>query len=247
VSAPTTGISLTKRTENAENALVNLLKTELDKGNDLGEITAQIILAIDFSYSMSERYRNREVQELVERALALALAGLDDDGEIQVFFFDDRSYKPITVNASNYTTVVDDFVRTHSMGGTDYLPTIRDILKLTTTGTGMLKKGKAMAHPDNPPVFVLFITDGQTGNQDQIRHAIYTSADKSVFWQFLGLGYVPAFLEELDQMQGRFLDNANVADCNDSKALSDEAFYKLVTQEFFPKYLPAARAKGILK
>jgi hypothetical protein len=64
-------ISLEKRTENATTAVISLLKEEQAKGNDLGDLTAQVILALDFSVSMDGRYKNHEVQELVERSLAL--------------------------------------------------------------------------------------------------------------------------------------------------------------------------------
>jgi Mg-chelatase subunit ChlD len=100
-------ISLEKRTENAQGAIISLLKKEQARGNDLGELTAQVVLALDFSGSMDGRYRNREVQDLVERALALSLSGLDDDGDIQTFFFHDGVFPPEVVNERNYQGFVD--------------------------------------------------------------------------------------------------------------------------------------------
>ena len=79
-------ISLKKRTTDAEKEVINMLKTALDRGVDLGEVCMQFVVVIDASTSMENRYRNHEVQQLVERVLALSLSGLDDDGKIQVFF-----------------------------------------------------------------------------------------------------------------------------------------------------------------
>ena len=68
-------VSLEKRTADAEASVVSLLKREQARGIDLGELVAQVEIAIDFSVSMRHRYRSGEVQTVVERALALSLTG----------------------------------------------------------------------------------------------------------------------------------------------------------------------------
>ncbi|MCA9338239.1 VWA domain-containing protein [Candidatus Saccharibacteria bacterium] len=231
-------ISLEKRTENAQGAIISLLKKEQARGNDLGELTAQVVLALDFSGSMDGRYRNREVQDLVERALALSLSGLDDDGDIQTFFFHDGVFPPEVVNERNYQGFVDRWTRGKRMGATDYLPCIRSIRQY------LAKNG--MTRPGQPPVLVLFVTDGATANERKIQQELVNASGDPVFWQFMGLGYSPAFLEHLDTMGGRVLDNVGLFDVNNSQRLSDEEFYGKTIDEFFSKWLPAARAKGIV-
>lgn len=231
-------ISLDKRTENAQNALINLLKVEAKKGNDLGDLTAQVILAIDFSGSMDGRFANQEVQELVERALALSLAGLDDNGDIELFFFHNDVFNPETVNANNYGGFVNDWASRHRMGGTDYLPCIRAIRKFAEK-KGMLKKGK-------PPVLVLFATDGATSNERRIQQELVDASSDPIFWQFLGLGYAPRFLKQLDTMGGRKVDNVGLFETANSQQMPDDQFYDQMIGEFFREWLPAARNLNIV-
>lgn len=231
-------ISLEKRTENATTAVISLLKEEQAKGNDLGDLTAQVILALDFSVSMDGRYKNHEVQELVERSLALSLSGLDDDGDIQVFFFHDGVFPAEVVNEANYRGFVDNWARRHRMGNTDYLPCIRSIRNFV--------HDNEMTAPGKPPVFVNFVTDGATRNERGIKQELVNAASEPIFWQFMGLGYSPAFLEELDEMGGRVIDNVGLFDVNHSQSLPDEAFYDRTISEFFRKWLPAARKQGIV-
>jgi hypothetical protein len=226
-------ISLEKRTENATGALISLLKAEQAKGNDLGDLTAQVVLAIDYSLSMDGRYRNREVQDLVERSLALSLSGLDDDGDIQTFFFHDGIFPPEVVSEKNYNGFVDNWKRGKRMGATDYLPCIRAIRKYLADN--------GMTRPGMPPVLVLFVTDGATRNESGIKQELINASGDPVFWQFMGLGYSPQFLEDLDTMGGRVLDNVGLFVVNDSKSMSDEKFYGDIISEFFSKWLPAAR------
>lgn len=238
-------ISLEKRTESAVISLTKVLQSEADKGNDLGELTANIILVNDYSYSMSERYDGpvKEVQELGERVLAMSLSGLDDDGKVQVFFFDDKAYDPIEVTKSNYQGYVDrwrkpKFRGTRAFGGTDYLPVIEKIIDFTTS--------KGMLRPGQPPVLVVFMTDGSTSNEKRITDRLFDAAKLPIFWQFLGLGYSPTFLKKLDTMPGRAVDNVGLFEIPGVLSLTDEEFYDKVIAEFFPAWLPAARAAGIV-
>ena len=105
-------ISLEKRTEDAHASLINLLKTEQSRGIDLGDLTAQVELVVDYSGSMKKRLRSHrgrpsEVQTVVERALALALSGLDDDGIVPVRFFQDFVFDPVLIDRDNYEGFVE--------------------------------------------------------------------------------------------------------------------------------------------
>lgn len=238
-------ISLEKRTESAVISLTKVLQAEADKGNDLGELTANIILVNDYSYSMSDRYDGRvnEVQELGERVLAMSLSGLDDDGKVQVFFFDDKAYDPIEVTKSNYQGYVDrwrkpKFRPQRQFGGTDYLPAIDKIIAFATQ--------KGMLAPGQPPVLVVFMTDGSTDNERKITERLYEAAKLPIFWQFMGLGYSPTFLKKLDKMTGRVVDNVGLFEIPGVLSLTDEEFYDKIIEEFFPSWLPAARAAGIV-
>jgi len=238
-------ISLDKRAEVATISLTKVLQAEADKGIDLGEITANVILVNDYSASMGQRYDGpvNEVQELGERALGLSLSGLDDDGKVQVFFFYDKAYDPIEVTAKNYQGYVDrwrkpKFGMRRSFGGTDYLPVMNDIIKFCTK-KGMLAAGQ-------PPVLVIFMTDGATANEQQISQRLIEASKLPIFWQFLGLGYAPSFLKQLDTMGGRAVDNVGLFEVPGVLSLTDEEFYDKIIEEFLPQWLPAARAAGIV-
>ena len=66
---------------------------------------AQVVLALDYSGSMSSLYRNGTVQDTVEKILPFGLA-FDDNGEVDTYLFQDRSFKiyePVTLkNVEGY-------------------------------------------------------------------------------------------------------------------------------------------------
>lgn len=238
----TSGISLEKRAEAAQVSLVKLLKEKQSQGVELGELSAQVIIAIDFSGSMEfsgNRYANGEVQSAVERSLGLSLSGLDDDGTIQVFFFDNGSYPAETVTAATYQGFVDQWRQGRHMGGTNYTPVMNDIMQFAHAN-GMMAPGK-------PPIFVLFVTDGEPGDKKATTDQLVNYAQYPVFWQFLGLGYSPKFLKKLDTMGGRVVDNVGLLEMRDTLTMDDGDFYDAIIREFFGSWLPAARAAGIVQ
>jgi len=101
---------------------------------------------------------------------------------------------------------------------------------------------------------------------------VVSSSYEPLFWQFMAIGTssrsvdAPApsggggffsrkasaggggefrFLEELDDMGGRYLDNADFFAVQDPANLSDDQLYDLLTTEY-PQWVAQARAKGLL-
>jgi hypothetical protein len=265
-------VDLSKRSGDATVSLLKHLTTAQASGHDLGEVTAQVVLVFDYSGSMAGFFERGEVQELTERILGLSLP-LDDDGNIQVFPFDHRAYEPFVVDARNYAGVIEDWRyergrfdsaqqptppkrrlfkgrapvatgsargrRVHVMGGTDYTVVIEKILTYTSE-EGMLDAGK-------PPVFVLFQSDGGTSNPGKTQKLLTTAANLPVFWQFLGLGPSTSFLSVLDDLPGRVVDNVGLTSVPSVNGTDPVEFYDRVTEEFVTKWIPAARAAGVLK
>lgn len=250
-------VSLDKRTEDAQSSLISLLKKEQSKGIDLGELCAQVEIAIDFSGSMAARYKGNagepgEVQTVVERALALSLAGLDDDGVVPVHFFHHKDFPAETVDRDNYQGFVDAWAAQHRMGGTAYAPTITNILG----GTGKKKLfGRKKAEPeidleaekDEPPKFIIFVTDGEPADRGRAQKLLAEAASRPIFWQFIGLGYSPDFLEKLDTMGNRLVDNVGLTVYNDTLGMTDTEFFDDIIGEFFTSWLPEARRLGITR
>jgi hypothetical protein len=230
-------ISLQKRAEAAQGSLIKLLKNQQAKGVDLGDLTAQVIIAIDYSRSMRSRYDSGEVQAVVERSLSLSLSGLDDDGVIQTVFFSRGAYPIETITTSNYQGFVDNWRQGREMGGTNYTPAMKGIVQFA--------QRKDMMKPGKPPIFVLFVTDDKPGDRSTVTSTLTNYAKYPIFWQFLGLGYSPTFLRRLDSMPGRVVDNVGLTEIQDALRMSDSEFYDKIISEFFGKWLPAARAAGI--
>lgn len=250
-------ISLDKRAEAATISLTKVLQAEADKGHDLGEVSAQVILVIDYSASMSGFYASGEVQELAERVLGLSMSGLDDDGNVQVFPFHHQALEPFVVDASNYSGAIDRWryqevptggkglfgkVKTQrherQMGGTEYAAAIEAVVDYATSN-GMLAVGK-------PPVLVVFQTDGGSGSAQRDKQLLTQHASLPIFWQFLGIGGNTSFLDTLDTLPGRVIDNVGAFGVPNVSGMKDEDFYDKLVGEFLPKWLPAARAAGVV-
>src|SRR6478609_8666415 len=151
-------ISLEKRSEAATISLTKVLQAAADKNQDLGEVSAQVILVIDRSASMIPFYSSGEVQELAERVLGLSMSGLDDDGNVQVFPFHHEALEPFVVDATNYSGAIERWRyedvpvgkglfgkqkterRERQMGGTEYSAAIEAVVDYATS-EGMLAHG----------------------------------------------------------------------------------------------------------
>lgn len=248
-----TAISLTKRTEDATSALVSLLKKQADKGIDLGDLVAQVEIAVDFSGSMARRYPN-EVQEAVERALALSLSGLDDDGIVPVHFFHNSDFPVVQVSKDGkdgttaYQGFVADWASKHRMGGTNFAPTIQNILGGATKRRFGRQAGNNSNEKNEPPKLVLFVTDGDPSDRSETERLLTDASNRPIFWQFIGLGRKEdlAFLQRLNSgLPNRTVDNVGVTVYQSASTLNDTEFFDDVIGEFFTQWLPEARRLGI--
>ncbi|MFE6166195.1 VWA domain-containing protein, partial [Streptomyces sp. NPDC056486] len=67
-----------------------------------------------------------------------------------------------------------------------------------------------------------------------------------IFWAFVGFGERIEFLEKLDDLRGRRVDNASFFHARDPHAVSDAALYDGITHEY-AGWLAAAAAAGIVR
>ena len=99
----------------------------------------------------------------------------------------------------------------------------------------------------NVPAYVIFITDGDNQDKNVSGKFIREISDKPIFWKFIGIGNERfTFLEELDDMSGRVIDNADFVKIEDISNISDDELYKLLMQEF-SEWWAEAEKKGIIK
>ncbi|WP_312113205.1 VWA domain-containing protein [Brevibacillus reuszeri] len=234
--------------------------------------TARVALAIDISGSMSTLYQNGVVQRAVERLLALGVK-FDDNRSIDIFLFGKNDYEVGELSERDFFNYVNNhIVRKYQLEGfTNYAGVIKRIAKKyypqafegPSTGGGFFGKlfgggggsqkfsidqnAYKAIYQDSEPVYVYFLTDGDNGDKDETELVIREASKLGIFWQFVGIGNEKfQFLNKLDNLQGRFIDNANFFSCTDLNRISDEELFKRSLAEF-PSYLTEARSKGLIK
>ena len=215
--------------------LVSLVKAAHVSLENLGLVdhVAKVCLVLDISGSMLKLYRNGSVQRICERLLALACL-FDDDQSIDVFLFDSRAIAAGEISVDTIKGAVDWLIAQHKLGGgTDYAPVMNKVRQLYQ-GTRL-------------PVYVLFVTDGAPADKSASQKALREASREGLFWQFVGVGGERFdFLEKLDDLRDRFIDNADFFAVRDPSTLSDSEVYRLLLQEY-PGWLRLARQHGLVE
>jgi stress response protein SCP2 len=222
---------------------------------------AQVALCLDISGSMSALYSSGKVQRLAEKALALGTR-FDDNGAIDIFLFGEHAHSAGEMSIDNFNNFISGMLRRFPLeGGTNYGKVMQ---KIRQHYLGSSQK-RSQPLPRAQPVYVMFVTDGQPFDREHSRQQMYDSAFEPIFWQFMGLGRSNksttggqkttargqpsqsdfGFLESLDEMTGRYLDNADFFSVTDPEAMSDEALYALLTTEY-PKWVEQLAVKGLI-
>ena len=229
-------ISLEKKLEKDAPKLVSLakpLKVALEKKN-LQDCVARVALVLDISGSMGNSYSNGTVQSIVNKTLPLAVQ-FDDDGELDFWYYGSKCRKMPSVNMKNYESAVpSDWERLmSSLGyGNNEVLVMNDIMN-TYKGTKL-------------PVYVLFVTDGGVSNSSAISKILKEASKEPVFWQFVGVsGFGYGVLEELDNMKGRYVDNANFFALDDFRSVRNEDLYARLLNEF-PEWLKEIKKKRMI-
>ncbi|KAF0820514.1 MULTISPECIES: vWA domain-containing protein [unclassified Cytobacillus] len=218
---------------------ISLLKKSagivLEKKN-LTNVTARVGLVLDISGSMRKLYKNGTVQRVVERILAVA-SQFDDDGSLDVWVYDNEFSRLKPVTEHDFEGYVDQYILNndliHKFGRNDEPPVMEDVIQKYTS-----------EDPSKDPAFIVFINDG--GCKRTIKKPVVSSSDKPLFWQFVGIGDSNfEVLEKLDEMDGRYIDNANFFHIKDVEAISDNELYDLLLNEF-PDWLKEAKEKNVI-
>lgn len=236
--------------------LINLTKTAkvvLEKKAIFGE-KAQVAVADDISISMDDLYYNGTMQELNDRLLSIGM-NLDIDKSIDVFAFGRDSHEIGVVTEGNHQGFVDNVLlkKVSFEGSTNYAGVMDRIFKKygqpPAQKQGFISRlmgSKSTIEKPTVPTLVFFITDGNNFDEDKAEAIIRQSSNQAIFWQFVGVGGAKfEFLDKLDKMSGRFIDNANFFQIDDLRKISDEEFMNRILNEF-PQWIKEARAKGVL-
>ena len=248
------GVQLTKVQAEAPH-LVSLVKAtavSLKKiGIDPEANKAAVVAIFDDSGSAHGLYDSGEIQKVADMAFAAGLV-FDDDGEVPAAFFSNTVKDLGQVNLSNCK----DFVARQSRryNGTEYAKALQWIIDqagfsnvdLSGGGGGFFRKGAAQSVKATAayPTFAIFVTDGQPQDPEPTKALLHAMSQLPIFVQFVGVGPASfSFLESLDELQGRFIDNAGFFDAK--QATNQQQMLEGLLNEF-PEYYQKARVQGLI-
>ncbi|WP_230632840.1 vWA domain-containing protein [Paenibacillus athensensis] len=203
----------------------------------LNRVSARVGLVLDISGSMLRLYRNGTVQEVVERILAVACK-FDDNAELDIWIYDNLFSRLPAAREQDFEQYVTREImnnkKIHKFGYNNEPPVMKDVIRKYT-----------VEEPSPLPAFIVFINDG--GVHKSIKKVIVESSVQPIFWQFVGIGNADfEVLKRLDTMEGRVVDNASFIHIPEIDAISDEALYDMLLNEF-PLWLKAAAAQRIVR
>lgn len=260
VKPGTSSVSLEKRVQQAAPQLVSLVKSagvSLAKAG-LGKHRARVCLVLDISGSMSSLYKKGQVQRFAERILALGCQ-FDDDGEIDVFLFGRNAHRGQPMGLGNWAGYVGQMIERHPLeGDTRYGVAMEAVRRhYFPDAAGGERKAPCKSAL---PVYVMFVTDGTTSDKPLTERQLRWASREPIFWQFMGIGKGKKsksrqlanfadsdfpFLEKLDELDGRLIDNADFFSVATPDEHSDAELYDLLMTEY-PGWVKLAAQHGLL-
>lgn len=224
---PSAKVCLTKAKEGLDRGIVRLHKSS---GIDLCKHKARVFVVMDRSFSMNDAFHNGTVQRILTRLLPLALR-FDDDGNLDVYVFNTICDKMPSLNLKNYETYVQKIII-----GKGYVPTG------STKYSPFVEQIMADYNDDNPiPAFGIIITDGNPDTDDiePSDMALRESSQYRIFLNFFGTGNCNfKYLEKLDDLDGRLVDNTAFVKVSDFDKLNDDELYDKILEQY-PQWLKA--------
>jgi hypothetical protein len=163
---------------------------------------------------------------------------LDDDGQMEVWFFGDYPVRSAPVAVHTMSTYVEDNAAAKKKAeGGNYEPRVmREIVDWT------------LAEPSPHPTLVLFWSDGGVHAEKKITQMLVESSRLPVFWMFLGLGRADyGVLARLDAVGGGIVDNAGFIPVDDIDRFPDDALYGEIFGSFVRPWLDAATNAGVIR
>jgi hypothetical protein len=240
----------------------------------LGDQKFRVVAIIDISGSMSGLFANHVVQDTCNRYMGIVL-NFDDNAAADIIAFGINAHDLGEISKDNFHDFAESITRRHRFeGGTNYAPAMQMVVDKFFPGAlsngnaasaqaekkglfGKMFGGSKAAAPapttsasaiaQKPlPVYALFVTDGNNGDQTQAERIIRESAALPIFWQFVGVGREQfEFLRKLDDLKGRVVDNADFYPVADLDRVSDEELYENILGEL-PTWLSEVKAKGMI-
>ncbi|MFC5459345.1 VWA domain-containing protein [Massilia niabensis] len=259
-AAAPAAVSPEKRVEQTAPQLVSLVKSA---GVSLAKVglekhRAKVCLVLDISASMSTLYRKGLVQRFAERILALGCR-FDNDGEIDVFLFGRNVHRGEPMGLNNWSWYIAQMIDRHPLeGDTRYGAAMEAVRRhYFPDAHGAERRTPCQSAV---PVYVMFVTDGSTSDKPLTERQLRWSSRDPIFWQFMGIGkgrkskskklanFAESdfpFLEKLDELDGRLIDNADFFSVASPDEHSEAELYDLLMTEY-PAWLKQATQHGLL-
>lgn len=248
-------------------SLARLAGVSLER-HGLSGHSAKVALCLDISLSMDGLYRSGKIQRFAEKILALGTL-FDDDGDIDVFLFGLHAHSVGAMNLDNWQGFIEEIRNRYPLeAGTYYGKAMAEIRQHYFGSPGERSTPTSADYP----VYVMFLTDGMTADQDVAEDNLRWSSYEPVFWEFMAIGKVadpvPAakgrrrprrrkgelpeyrndfsFLQTLDDLPDRYVDNAAFFSVEDPEDISTERLYDLMMVEY-PGWVGGAPRLGLLE
>lgn len=260
-------VELVQRLESEAPALFSLARlagVSLEQ-HGLVDHAAKVALCLDISLSMDGLYRSGKIQRFAEKILALGTL-FDDDGDIDVFLFGLHAHDVGAMNLDNWQGFVDSLRQRYPLeAGTYYGEAMTEIRRHYF---GVAAERDEPTRGDHP-IYVMFVTDGMTADQELAEEMLRWSSYEPIFWQFMAIGKVApplpkgrrrrgrrqetpvygndfTFLQMLDDLPDRYVDNAAFFSVEDPEDISTERLYELMMVEY-PGWVRMAPALRLLE
>ena len=230
-------VSLTKNKElNKKISLRKEIFLDEVKKSNISADTARVVFVLDHSGSMRTMYKDGTVQDVLERIFPIAMC-FDDNAEMEFYWFDSIFKELDPVNYSTIDGYVNNVIlsKKDHFGGTCYAPVMNEILNRY-----------AKKEPMDIPTFVIFITDGNNSDKAAAKSVLTEASRYNIFWKFVGIGDEKFdFLNRLDNLKGRYIDNANFINISNLSSISDNELYSQLLTEY-NDWLELCRSHNIL-
>ncbi len=222
---------------------------------------AKMAVCLDVSEDLKPYLDSGKTQHFAESVLALS-ALMDSNASIDVFLFGGRMQHAGEMTPQNFKGFIQKALALYNLEGKpDYSMVFREIQKFYFPD---FEDNKPVQAADEP-VFITFITNGETTDQTAGIHELARISYAPIFWHFMAIGKTKddlgkgimawlfrpfaedfSFLEKLDDMTERFIDNADFCNIPDPETLTDEELYTKMMQEY-PDWLRLIKTKGMIK
>lgn len=215
------------------NTYESLRKRFEEKG--LTGTKARVGLAFDFDYTGAHMFKDGLVQEVINRIMPLAI-GIDDNKTLDLWVFADDVTRLNSATEDNYKDIARYIVRSAHKGITRYEPLIRDIDHFYIE-----------EQPENLPSLVIVLTTGDTSDKKRTENELMRVSQHPIFFVFIGIGDNDfTFLQKLDCMTGRVVDNASFTSVDDLSSITDAELFSKVLSEY-PDWLTLPQVQTMLQ